>query len=493
MKIFTAAQIREWDAFTILNEPVSATVLMERAAKTCHDWIIKQFPVGYSFTIFCGNGNNGGDGLALARMLHQSKINVTVYLLSTEKRSEKLLINFERLQQSGIKIHEIATIESIPSIPASHIIIDALYGTGLNKPIQGIAEKIVATINQSTATIISIDLPSGLYSDQTSKGNSIVKASFTLSFQIEKLCFMFAENEMYLGKIFMLDIGLSEAYYNQTSSLFSTTDIALIQQIYQPRKQFTHKYNFGHVLLIAGSNNMAGAAILTAKACYRSGAGLVTVYNDAITNSNIQIAVPETITSNEKDITKLIYKKSAIAIGPGLALNDENELLLKNILITSKVPVVIDASALKLLQKNLRLLPADQPAILTPHTGEFEKLFGETMNDFERAALAIQKAAQHTCYIVLKGRNTMLACPSGEAYFNTTGNSGMATAGSGDVLTGIICGLLAQGYVQKEACLMGVYLHGLAGDIAAEKFGMESMIASDITENLGAAYKSISK
>lgn len=466
---------------------------MERAANACYNWIVDHCNLKSNFIIVCGNGNNGGDGLAIARFLHQAKLQTAVYILQCDKRSEDCAINLNRLKALLFLTNEIADENDFPVISSGSVVIDALFGTGLNKPLQDLAILLVQHINQSSASIISIDLPSGLFADASSAGNSCINASNTLSFQCNKLAFMMPENEINIGKVSILDIGLHPDFYKNNTTPFSTIDNELIQSIYKPRKPSGHKYTYGHAILYAGSKNMMGAALLCAKACLRSGTGLVTVYTPEERMHIIQTALPEAISSNENDFEIISKKKSAIGIGPGLAIDETNAGLLKKVITEWSGPVVIDASALQLLVPLVDLLPARKtnPAIITPHAGEFEKLFGKTSNDFERTKLAVQKAATLNCYIILKGHHTLVACPDGSAWFNTTGNSGMATAGSGDVLTGIITGLSAQGYHQKEACLLGVYLHGLAGDIAAGNLSEEAMIAGDITANLGEAFKVI--
>lgn len=495
MKIFSASQIKDWDQFTISHEPVTSIDLMERAAGACCKWITSNCDVDSDFVIFCGNGNNGGDGLAIARMMQQQKIQTAVYILKGDKRSEDCSTNLHRLKEIDFTVNEIADQKDFPPLQAGCVIIDALFGTGLNKPLQDLPALLVQHINQSAMPVISIDLPSGLFADESSAGNNCIHANNTLSFQCNKLAFMMPENELLTGIVSVLDIGLHAGFYTNTEALFETIDEALIKSIYKSRKQSGHKYTYGHALLYAGSRNMMGAAILSTKACLRSGAGLVTVYTAPERMPIIQTALPEAISSDESDLDIITKKKSAIGIGPGLEINEINSSLLKKIITQWDGPVLIDAAALQLLAPFTNLISTRKknPAIITPHTGEFEKLFGKTGNDFERARLAIQQSATLNCYIVLKGHHTLVACPDGAAFFNTTGNSGMATAGSGDVLTGIITGLLAQGYNQKEACLLAVYLHGLAGDIAARKFSEEAMIAGDITEHLGEAFKLIKK
>lgn len=495
MKLFTAEQIRQWDQFTIQHEPVASIDLMERAAAACTAWILSNYNYQQSFYIFCGNGNNGGDGLAIAGMLHAANFKVAVYILKSTKRSKDCEINLQRLIAKDIAVNEITEAKDFPIISKNSILIDALFGTGLNKPLQGIIADLINHINFSGATIISIDMPSGLYADQSSKNNFIIKAHNTLSFQCYKKAFMMAENEPFTGDICILDIGLNREYNNDTETALSVVDRKMIESIYKPRNKFSHKYSFGHVLLFAGSTNMMGAAILSAAACLRSGAGLVTVHTTPDTQHIIQTALPEAIASTENNFEKISQKKAAIGIGPGLQINEENSALLNKIIGQWNGPFVIDASGLHLLNPFVDLLKERKinPAIITPHAGEFEKLFGKTANDFEQLDLALSKAAELNCYIVLKGHHTLIACPDGKGFFNNTGNSGMATAGSGDVLTGIITGLLAQGYNQNEACILGVYLHGFAGDIAAAKFSQEAMIAGDITANLGDAYLALKK
>lgn len=494
MKIFSARQIREWDKYTMDNEPIKSIDLMERAARACFKWITENFASSETYIIFCGTGNNGGDGLAIARMLLQAGETVDVYILKSEKQSDDFSTNLERLRPL---IPEVIFLDpsSLPAIPSKTIIIDALFGIGLSRPLNSVAEDLVNHINNRENTIISIDMPSGLLADSSSVGNCIIKANYTISFQLKKLAFLLAENKLFTGTIQILDIGLHPDFYDKTPSLFNSIEQPDIELIYKPRSPLSHKYNFGHALLYAGSNNMMGASILCAKACLRTGAGLVTVFTVEGTQTVIQVALPEAISSTETDFEKLSLKKSSVGIGPGQAITKENQLLLKKLMEGYSGPLVIDASALQLLSTDIEMLLMRKvnPAILTPHTGEFEKLFGETSGDFDRLSLALQKATAYNCYIVLKGPHTIIACPDGMAFFNTTGNVGMATAGSGDVLTGILTGLLAQGYSPKNACLLGVFLHGMAGDFAAIKWGQEAMIAGDIIDQLGEAYKAVKK
>ncbi|UAY53363.1 NAD(P)H-hydrate dehydratase [Ferruginibacter albus] len=489
MKIFSANQIKEWDNYTIAQEPIASIDLMERAGGKCVEWLLNNYPTSSSFIIFCGSGNNGGDGLVIARKLQESTAKVKVYILPGEKRSNDFTINLERL--TAIHPQFISAKETFPEISKKDIVIDALFGTGLNKPLQGLAAELVQHINQSNVTIISIDVPGGLFADASSVNNTVMCAAHTLTFQISKLAFFMAENGNYTGNVHVLDIGLDNNYYQQTASPYATIDNKQIATIYQPRRKFSHKYNYGHALLYVGSTNMMGAAILCTKACLRSGAGLVTVHCIETTKASINITIPEAITTTD-NTPDVWNKKNVIAIGPGLEITEQNKQLVQDILLNYSGGLVIDATALTILAEFPELLSKrKRAAILTPHTGEFEKLFGKTNNNFEQLELAVKKASALNCYIVLKGHYSFVVTPTQKVFINTTGNPGMATAGSGDVFTGIITGLLAQNYSEENACILGVYLHGLAGDVAADALSEESMIAGDIIQHLSFAYKKI--
>lgn len=492
MKIFSATQVRQWDAYTIANEPISSVDLMERAATQCFSWLINKFGDKSTYIAFCGTGNNGGDGLAIARMLLRAGHTVSVYVLEGQKRSLEFSANLDRIKPLTDNLQFISE-NNFHAIPAGRIAIDALFGSGLSRPLRGLPADLINHINLACQTIISIDVPSGLFTDTSSKENVVIRANHTLSFQVPKLAFFMEANNVYTGEMHLLDIGLHANFYRDEPCIFNTIDMQSIGSIYKPRNQFSHKYNFGHALLYAGSKDMMGAAILCAKACLRSGAGLVTVFTEDQTQPVIQAAFPEAITTTNTDVDALWQKKRAAGIGPGLKVSASKKELLIDLILRYEGAIVIDATALQMLAEDTAIIHqrSANPVILTPHTGEFEKLFGKTGNDFERIELALERSSSLQCYIILKGHHTLIACPDGSAYFNTTGNAGMATAGSGDVLTGMLTGLLAQGYSQKDACLLGVYLHGMAGDIAAEDLSQEALIAGDIINCIGKAYKKI--
>lgn len=498
MKIFSAAQIKQWDAFTIENEPISSVDLMERAATACCKWFIgKNFGILH-FRIFCGKGNNGGDGLALARILIEHKCLVTVNILEFGNiGTHDFQINLARLHECTTDIHFIQSSDFFPSIGKDDIVVDALYGTGLNKPLEGISAALVNHINDSKAIKISIDLPSGLYADKSSKGNTIIRANQTLSFQNYKLAFLLPENENYCGEVHLLHIGLLSTYEENEPSDFELIDESIIKAIYKPRQKFAHKGSLGHAALLCGSKGMMGAAVLSSLACLRSGVGKLTTYIPQCGYDIVQTAAPEAMTfiSGEDYLLSAtgLEKFDAVGIGPGIGMHPSHKKLLAGIFEKVKTPMIIDADALNIMAENkelLKLIPAR--SIITPHPKEFERLFGKTENHFERLALTATKSKELNIYIVLKGHYSFISTPDEKAYFNSTGNAGMATAGSGDVLTGIITGLLAQGYLELNACLLGVYLHGKAGDIAAAKFSEEAMIARDLVNCIGEAFRQIS-
>ena len=463
MKIFSPEQIRAWDQYTIEHEPISPEKLMERAASKCVEWIREHMPRQEKFVIFCGPGNNGGDGKVMGKML--------------EDRGQRV---------------EIHGVGDKPAMEKDAVIIDALFGTGLSRPLEGAAAETVAYINNSGLDIISIDLPSGLMPHC----DLAVKATHTLSFQCPKLAFFMSENEKYVGEITILDIGLSTDYYNHTPAKFETTGHAEAKLIKKDRPRFAHKGTMGHAALVAGSYGMLGAAILSAKACLHSGVGKLTCFVPEKAYPIMQVAVPEVvyqIDQHENIIADFPADSrfQSIGIGPGWGIHEEQVNLLRRIFHTD-IPLVIDADALNLLAAHSSLLEQiPKYSILTPHPKEFERLFGKTNCDIDRIELAMQKAAELQVYIIVKGHHTFIATPAGVGYFNISGNPGMATAGSGDVLTGILTGLLAQGYSPCDTSRLGVYLHGLAGDLAVKHTGEEAMIASDIIDQIGNAYKEL--
>lgn len=506
MKLFTAAQIREWDTYPINNEPITSIDLMERAAAACADWLTKNYFDHTIFDIYCGMGNNGGDGLAIARLLAVQGKEVKIWVLkTTEKGSQDFETNLKRLQDNNIPVAEIKNSTDFVSPTGGSIIIDALFGTGLSRPLEGLAAEVVSHINNSKNTKICIDVPSGLpadWIDNTTDYKHIICGNFTLTFQIPKLSFLFPETGMYVGRLVVLDIGLSKQYEENTPSQYNWVDKKLASEILKSRNRFSHKGTYGHALIIGGSYGKAGAVMLAAKACVRAGAGLVTAFVPRSACIPMQSYVPEVMVEAEQKEDFLDFlpnetkKYTAIGIGPGMGTQISTRDAIDDFMAAVEgEKLVIDADALNCLSLNFAdrkkmKLPAG--AILTPHPKEFDRMFGESKTSSERLQKQIEAAKKHNVYIVLKGTHTSVATPIGEVFFNSTGNPGMATGGSGDVLTGIITGLRAQGYNQHDACILGIYLHGFAGDMALNKQSEQSLLAGDLIDGLGWGYKAIS-
>ncbi len=504
MKILSTQQVREADAFTISHEPISPIDLMERAAKACAEWIFNKYGNAFRYLIVCGNGNNGGDGLAIARLLNDQGCFVEIYIVRVaEKDSENFSENLNRLKQLKSNVNFIENAAEIHFPIQEHFLfIDAVFGSGLSREPQGLAANVIDKMNSISAMKIAIDIPSGLFCDDNSENEykHVVRAAYTLCFQQPKMAFMFSENSSFVGNLVLLNINLHQDYILQakTSNYYITHDTA--KSFLRNRPLFSHKGNFGHALLVVGSEGKMGAAVLCAQACLRSGVGLLSLNIPEVGNSILQIAVPEAmlqLNDSEKIISGRIKtgpksetEFSAIGIGPGIGTEKETAQALKLLLNEFDGPIVLDADALNIISENktwLAFLP--KGTILTPHPGEFDRLTENHKTGFERLNSQRALALKHGIYIVLKGAHTSIACPDGSVFYNSSGNPGMATGGSGDVLTGIITGLRAQGYFPQAACILGVYLHGLSGDIAASVQSEHSLIASDIIEHLGGAWR----
>ncbi len=491
MKILTTGLIREADAYTIANEPIKPIDLMERAATRLMEWVLENYPKG-KFVVFVGPGNNGGDGLALARLLTAKKRKVRVFEINfTDKRTDSFKTNYNRLKKSGVKIEKISAEDDFPKLLNSEIIIDAIFGSGLSRPAKGLVAGIIQRINNDLNTIISIDIPSGLFAEDNSNNceSNIILADHTLTFQFPKLSFLFAENEIFVGDWHVLDIGLHPDFIESVNTPYWLTEFEDIKPYIIPRTPFAHKGDFGHALLIAGSYGKMGACILAARAALRTGVGLLTVHIPSKGYEVVQSTVPEAMVSIDHDAKIFTYlpklnNYNAIGIGPGLGVHKGSKDAFLKLLETNS-PLVIDADGINMIAKNpdwIKQIPPD--SILTPHPKEFDRLMGESKNSYERLQKQITLAKDIKSVVIVKGHFTAIALPDGKVFFNTTGNPGMATGGSGDVLTGIILSLSAQGFLPDEAALTGVFIHGLAADIAVETMSQTAMTASDIIDAL---------
>jgi len=503
MKLFLTNQVRELDKYTIDFEPVQSIDLMERAAQAFTDAFGVRFrDFSGKITVFAGPGNNGGDALAIARMLHLKDYLVETYLFNPkENLSPDCLENKKKLLKlPQVKFIEVKDKFVSPDLEKNDIVIDGLFGSGLNKPLEGGFASVVKYLNSSPCTVVSIDIPSGLFGEDNAENNKdcVIAADYTYTFQFPKLSFLFPENESFVGKVEVLDIGLHPKGINATPTPFHLIQKDYVRSLLKKRSRFAHKGNFGHALLIAGSLGKMGAAVLAGKACLRSGAGLLTAHIPQSGNEIMQTSLPEAMTSIDNN--ELIFSKlpqlelyDAIAVGPGIGTEKITFAALTDLLRNSTKPMILDADALNIIAQDSSLLELIPPnSILTPHPKEFDRLAGTSSSSYERLHKAMEFAKSTKTYLILKGRYTAICTPEGECWFNTTGNPGMATAGSGDVLTGILLGLLAQSYTPREVSILGVYLHGLAGDIASEDFSEESLLSGDIIRYISMAFKELS-
>lgn len=494
MKIFSSSQIRACDEFMINNESVSILHLMERVAQGCLDYIVHTFQKSETIYVFCGNGNNGGDGFALARLLYLKGFDVEVYIDKSQKKfSKDAQINFNSLKETlGISVFDFTELDPA-AISVSSVIVDALFGSGLNRKIEGKYADVISKLNAIDAHKIALDIPSGIYADENLPIDSVIfKADVTLSFQFYKKSFLHQETGRFCGKIVVLNIGLSKDCILETETQNYVVYDEDALKMYQPRENFSHKGHYGKTGIIAGSYGKIGAAVLATKAASRAGSGLTFSIAPKCGYEVLQTTCPEAmfISGGQDFIHDFNVEEDIIyGIGPGLGTNPETEKSFLKFLKNYKKPLVLDADALNILSgdlKNLKLVP--EKSIITPHPKEFARLFGESEDSFKRLELARLKAKEFNIYIVLKDHHTQTITPEGDVFYNITGNSGLAKGGSGDVLLGIVTSLLSQGYSSKEAAIFGVWLHGKAADVAAGIYSKEAMLASDVIKCLSEVF-----
>lgn len=500
MKIFTTAQIRELDKYTIEHEPIASLDLMERAARVLTQVVVQEWTVATPIVIFAGPGNNGGDALAMARMLSEQNYQVNVYLFNISGHlSADCAANKQRLLDTKLAKNfvEVSTEFDPPVLDSNTLVIDGLFGSGLNKPLAGGFASLVKYINASPSKVVSIDVPSGLMTEDNAYNvrANIIRANMTLTLQNPKLSFLFPENQQFVGQLRVLDIKLSKEGIEKIEASFTMIEESDVRERLLTRSPFAHKGQMGTALMIAGCYGMAGAAVLATKACLRAGVGKVVVNSPRRNIPILQTAIPEAVVRSGSEET--IFAETidtddyqAMGIGPGLGQSEQTAIALIAQLRRTQCPIVADADAINILGNHrawLQQLPKE--IILTPHPKELDRLEGHSADTYERITKACNLAERLKGHVILKGHHTAICCPDGHVMFNTTGNAGMATAGSGDVLTGILTGLLARGYKPQDACIVGVYLHGLAGDLAAKEIGEESLIAGDIIQYIGKAFK----
>ena len=492
MKILSSSQIKECDSATI-EKGISSISLMENAAKKCADWIGNNFKSNQSFSIFCGNGNNGGDGFAIARMLYEKGFDVEVFINKDNmKFSREAEINFKKIKAiSGIDVKDFSEVFNVND--EKSIIVDALFGFGLNRELSDDFKNLIKKLNQIKAQKISIDIPTGLYADKIIEENSTVfKADFTLTFQFYKRSFLHPETGKFCGKIIVLNIDLDKDFINEIETDYFVIDETVIKNIYKPREEFSHKGTFGKSILVGGSYGKMGAILMSSLSALKTGSGLTFTIAPECGNVILQSQIPEVmfIGSGGNYIDKIeIQDKAVYGIGPGLGKEIETQKALLEFLENYKNAVVLDADALNILAENNKLNLIPKNAVITPHPLEFERLFGKTANSFERIELAKQKAKELQIFIILKDHHTAVITPEKKVFYNITGNSGMAKGGSGDVLTGILTSLISQKYDIEKACIFGVWLHGKAGDFAAAAYSKEAMLPTDLINKIGSVYQ----
>lgn len=495
MKIFSLNQLRQADKYTMERQNVSSEQLMERAGKVAFEWIQNQ--LGDSkvrIHVFCGVGNNGGDGLVIARYLLEYGYTVSVYVVNfSDHRSEDFLTNFDRIKNDKVWPHLIAENNDLPEILANEIVIDAIFGVGLNRPPSSWVSKLIQHINKSMAFVLSIDIPSGLFVEKKTVGDAVIQSHYTLSFQFPKLVFTLPDTGNYSRYWQVLNIGLDSQYIEQQKPLALFVDKFEALQRYRPRDKFSHKGTFGHALIIGGSYGKIGAILMCSEASLHAGAGLVSVFTPQCGYQIIQSSFPEAmvITDSHHDHIQHIHfdmDPTVIGVGPGMGMHNRTVEAFSNFVKQNNTPLVIDADALNILAQHQELLGyLKGRAILTPHPKELERLIGTWNDDFEKLKKMKDFSKEHQVVLLVKGAHTITVFED-QMFVNSTGNPGMATGGSGDVLTGLICGLIAQGYSLIDAAVLGVYIHGKAGDLAVLRSGVEALTATDIIDFTGDAF-----
>ena len=502
MKILAPEHTKQADKITVQNQNITYLELMERAGETIFNMMHERLQgAPIKIHVFCGLGNNGGDGLVIARHLEQHGYHVITYIVNfSDNRSDEFLANFDRLKSISKNWPiQLKNADDFPVIVPQDMVIDCIFGIGLNRPMVEWVKDLIKHINQSNPFVISVDVPSGLYADKAPEDKeAVIYCNVCLTFQAPKLVFFLPETAGYIQDIDIVDIALDQNFMQQVETNMELIQKAEVLSLYQPREKFSHKGTYGHALLIGGSRGKIGSMILASKSSLTSGAGLVTSIIPKCGYEIMQTAIPEVmVIDNEHDDYLVDFSSemdaAVICIGMGLGKKAQTVQAFKDFLNTNKKQLVIDADGLNILSENkglLKLLPAQ--TVLTPHPKELERLIGKWKDDFEKLDKTKQFSKEYDCIIVIKGSNTITVYKE-SLYVNTTGNPGMATAGSGDVLSGIITGLISQNYLPLHAAIFGVYLHGSAGDIGVEATAYQALIASDITENLGKAYLELFK
>lgn len=496
MKILSAKQIKEADKLSIEKQGLSSVELMERAASLVFNEIHKRLQgAPIPIKIFCGIGNNGGDGLVVGRQLIEAGYHVTMYVVNySDQRSQEFLVNYDRIKNVSKEWPVLLkSEENFPEIKYGDFVVDAIFGVGLNRPLPAWVAKLVRHINASGAFVLSIDMPSGLMADAAVEDmESIIRASYTISFQVPKMAFYMPDTAPFIGDLQILDIGLDPEYLQKAPAVAQLISKPEAKALYTPRKRFSHKGDHGHALIIGGSYGKIGSVCLTATAALRAGAGLVTIFAPKCGYEILQTSLPEAMVLTDPHMEILTHIEfdldpDVIGFGVGVGTKEETVEAFEQLLKNYKKPMVIDADGLNILSKNSKMLDLlPEGSLLTPHPKELERLIGPWKDDFEKLEKVRSFTQKYKVIVIIKGSYTFTVTPE-DIFINTTGNPGMATAGSGDVLTGVLTALIGQGYEPLRAAVLGIYLHGKAGDLAAARFSYEGVLAGDIAKNTGAA------
>jgi len=484
IKILTTEQIREADAYTIQNEPIASYELMERASNAFVEKFLQLFEAKRPIRIFCGVGNNGGDGLAIGRILKERGWEVLKYIVGNPRNgTDDFKQNLEKSDLYAV----INSCEDLPSIDSEEFIIDALFGSGLSRPVEGLPQEVLSYLNDLESTKVAVDIPSGLYAEKPiDKESSALRADYTISFQNPKLIFFLPEYHRYVGHWHVVDIGLSRTFLEKAETNFYYTELQDVRKSIPKRSKYAYKSQVGKLMIVAGSKGKMGAAILATRAAFRSGVGLINVVCPKFGTPIMQAAVPEAMVMESDAVTyigKIPKADDSIVLGPGLGTQAKTISAFEDLLRSASLPLVIDADGINILSKKnalLKLLPED--SVLTPHPGEFKRLVGEWSDDFDKLGKLSSFCKENKVNAVLKGAYSAVCDKSGKLFFNSSGNPVLATAGSGDVLAGMVGSFLAMGLTGFEALRIGVYVHGYCGDLLAEKNDGIGVIASDILE-----------
>jgi hydroxyethylthiazole kinase-like uncharacterized protein yjeF len=501
MKIYSTAQIYEAIDITIQKNQITSNDLMEFAGTQIFNWFhMRMQGAQVPIHIYCGIGNNGGCGLVLGRHLLHHGYNVQVYVVNfSDKRTKGFLTNYDRIKEFKVWPRLLKEGEAFPEMKKEDIIVDAIFGIGLNRETADWVKDLIKYINASEAYTVSLEVPSGLYPDHGPEDKeAVIESNYTLTSQAPKLSFFLPETGVYMQQWEAIDIGLDQEYLQTTDTEAQLIDTFEVLPLYMPREKFAHKGTYGHSLIIGGSYGKMGAVTLSSSACLRVGAGLVTAYIPKCGYTVLQSSFPEAMVvcdADEKHISKIEYdvEPTVIGIGVGLGTEEATVTALETFLKTNTTRLVIDADALNILAAHTELLEyIPKGSILTPHPKELKRLIGEWSDDFDKLSKAKAFAKKYDCILIIKGAHTVIVYDT-YLYINNTGNPGMATAGSGDVLTGMLTGLLSQGYDPIKAAIFGVYLHGKAGDLALLGLGYQALLASDIIDFIGDAYLDLFK